>query len=97
MRWNWNADEDNDEGPDVRTHGKYVLVKGTYGGNRKSYQVWTGTGNWVGGSLNLGDENSLNIARKSAFQKYVANWETVRKHSRHLPQAPGSSCPGCSP
>lgn len=95
-RWNWNADSPTDEGPDVRTHGKYVLVKGTYAGKRKSYQVWTGTGNWVGGSLHLGDENSLNISRKSAYNKYVANWNTVRNHSRHLPQAPGSSCPRCS-
>lgn len=95
-RWNWNADTEEEVEPDVRTHEKYILVRGTVGNKRKSYQVWTGTGNWVGGSLNLGDENSLNIALKSAYEAYVADWKKVRSHSRHLPQAPGASCPRCS-
>jgi hypothetical protein len=70
----------------LRTHSKYVLVKGRFGGNASSHQVMTGTGNWVAGSLSRGDENSLNISDKpSAYNDYVRNWEQVRQHSRRLP------------
>ncbi len=76
----------NDDGTaDVRTHAKYVLVKGTVGSDRSSWQVWTGTQNWVAGSLSKGDENSLNIRLKSAYKKYFADWVRIRKHSRRLP------------
>jgi hypothetical protein len=83
----WDSRRDfNDDGvADVRTHGKYVLVKGTVGGDRSSWQVWTGTQNWVAGSLSKGDENSLNINMKSAYVKYLADWGRIRLHSNRLP------------
>lgn len=79
----WDFDENGEV--NVRTHAKFIAVKGTVGKNRKAYQVWTGTQNWVSGSLNKGDENSLNISMKSAFQKYLGEWTRIRNHSRRLP------------
>ncbi len=80
-RWDMNDDGYNE----IRTHAKYVLVKGRYGGDPKSWQVMTGTQNWVAGSLSRGDENSLNIASKSAWKQYIDNWTDIRNHSRRLP------------
>lgn len=80
-RWDFNRDGNKE----IRTHSKYVLVKGTYAGDRTSHQVMTGTANWVDGSLSRGDENTLNIALASAYWDYVANWNNIRNHSRKFP------------
>jgi phosphatidylserine/phosphatidylglycerophosphate/cardiolipin synthase-like enzyme len=80
-RWDFNNDGFNE----VRTHAKYVLVKGTVGKDRSSHQVWTGSQNWVAGSLSRGDEVSLNIAKRSAYRDYIRNWATIRNHARKLP------------
>ena len=45
----------------------------------------TGTQNWVSGSLNRGDENSLNINLASAYKAYIGDWSRIRNHSRRLP------------
>lgn len=71
--------------PQVRTHGKYIAIKGTYRNNRKAYVVMTGSANWVGGSLAVGDEVSINIERKRAYDQYVANWNATRAHSVRKP------------
>lgn len=70
---------------DVRTHGKYVLIKGRYRGDRHARVVMTGSQNWVGGSLSKGDEVTLNVKLASAYHKYVVNWGVIRKHSRRIP------------
>ena len=80
-RWDYDGDGWNE----VRTHAKYVLVKGTFGKKRRARVVMTGSQNWVSGSLTRGDETTLNIARKRAYQQYVKHWNAVRKHSRRLP------------
>ena len=80
-RWDYN----DDGWSEVRTHAKYVLVKGTIGKDRRAYAVWTGSQNWVTGSLSLSDETSLNIALRSAYESYLKNWKTIRSHSRRLP------------
>jgi hypothetical protein len=80
-RWDFNNDGFNE----VRTHAKYVLVKGTVGKDRSSHQVWTGSQNWVAGSLSRGDEVSLSIAKRSAYKDYMRNWTTIRNHARRLP------------
>ena len=80
-RWDHNDDGFNE----VRTHAKYVLVRGTVGADRSAWHVWTGTQNWVAGSLRKGDENSLNIALRSAYSDYLRNWNVIRAHSRRLP------------
>lgn len=82
----WDFDEDGFN--EIRTHAKYVLVKGAVGTDLSSYQVWTGSQNWVGGSLTKGDEISLNIATKSAYDSYIADWVMIRNHSRQIPAPP---------
>ncbi len=82
-RWDLNGDG----AYDVRTHEKYVLVKGTFAGNRSAHLVMTGSQNWVGGSLSKGDEVTLNIALTSAYNSYIRNWGVVRNHSRRIPQS----------
>ena len=80
-RWDHNDDGWNE----VRTHSKFVLVRGNYKGNRKKWVVMTGSPNWVAGSLSKGDESTLNIELKSAYDAYLRNWVKVRKHSRKVP------------
>jgi hypothetical protein len=80
-RWDFNEDGWNE----VRTHSKFVLVRGTYAGNPKKWVVMTGSPNWVAGSLRKGDESTLNIELKSAYDAYLANWVRMREHSRKLP------------
>ena len=69
---------------DVRTHAKYVLIKGHFGVHKKAWRVFTGTQNWVEGSLGLSDETTLNIASRAAYGQYIKNWNTIRRHSRHV-------------
>lgn len=76
----WDLDGDGDV--DNRTHAKFVLVKGAYAKQRKTYRVMTGSGNWVRGSLTGGDEVSLNIAGKKAYKGYVKAWDRMRYRSR---------------
>ncbi len=80
-RWDFNDDGYNE----IRTHAKYVLVKGKIGRDRSAFEVMTGSQNWVAGSLSRGDENTLNISLKSAYKAYVKNWTQIRNHSRRLP------------
>lgn len=80
-RWDYN----DDGWSEVRTHAKYVLVKGTVGTDRRAYRVWTGSQNWVAGSLSRSDETTLNIGLRSAYRSYLNNWDAIRDHSRRLP------------
>jgi hypothetical protein len=80
-RWDYNGDGWSE----VRTHAKYVLVKGTVGRNRHAYRVWTGSQNWVAGSLSRSDELTLNIGLRSAYESYIQDWTAIRDHSRRLP------------
>jgi hypothetical protein len=80
-RWDFNDDGYNE----IRTHAKYVLVKGKFGTDRSAYEVMTGSQNWVAGSLSRSDETTLNISLRSAYQDYVKNWQQIRQHSRRLP------------
>jgi hypothetical protein len=85
-RWDFNKDGYNE----IRTHAKYVLVKGTYTGSYNSpdnaaHVVMTGSPNWVGGSMTRSDESTLNIEQKAAYNAYLKNWTQIRNHSRRLP------------
>jgi hypothetical protein len=83
--WDSRWDHNDDGWNEVRTHAKYVLVKGRVGKDRRAYRVWTGSQNWVGGSLFRSDETTLNIALRSAYVDYKSNWANIRNHSRRLP------------
>ncbi len=80
-RWDRNQDGFNE----VRTHAKYVLVRGTYGKDRSARVVLTGSANWVAGSLKRSDEVTLNVTGPRAYRDYRRHWTRVRKHSRRLP------------
>ena len=83
-RWDFNNDGYNE----IRTHAKYVIVKGAYGGDRSHHIVMTGSQNWVSGSLSRGDEVTLNIELASAWSDYMRDWTAIRNHSRRLPVQP---------
>lgn len=79
--WDSRIDTDDDGEVNTRTHMKSIAVRGTYGTNRRYHGVWTGTANWSDGSLNKGDENTLNIRSAQLWKKYVRYWAIVRNHS----------------
>jgi phosphatidylserine/phosphatidylglycerophosphate/cardiolipin synthase-like enzyme len=83
--WDSRTDANGDGDPELRTHCKYVLVKGTFGTNRRARLVMTGSMNWGNGSLTRSDENSLNIARASAYTAYLGNWHDIKGKSRRIP------------
>jgi phosphatidylserine/phosphatidylglycerophosphate/cardiolipin synthase-like enzyme len=64
----------------LRVHHKYLLVSGRYGDDRSAWRVHTGSANW-GRSLRAGDENTLNVAGKTAWKQYLRNWKFVKKHA----------------
>lgn len=89
-RWNLLQRKEFHDGacvdrPEVRTHGKYIAVKGNYGGDKSAHVVMTGSSNWVGGTLTVGDEVSLNIETKAAYNAYLANWNAIRAKSKPVP------------
>jgi phosphatidylserine/phosphatidylglycerophosphate/cardiolipin synthase-like enzyme len=83
--WDSRWDHNRDGYSEVRTHAKYVLVRGTFGRDRSAHMVLTGSQNWVAGSLSRGDETTLNVAGRVAYRDYLRNWNDIRKHSRRLP------------
>lgn len=85
-RWQCSnkLDSDGHNKPEVRTHGKYVAVKGNYAGKKKAYVVMTGSSNFVGGTLTVGDEVSLNIEKASAYNAYLRNWTAIRNSSKEV-------------
>jgi len=76
-RWDFN----DDGVKEIRSHNKYVLVKGSYAGDRSSHLVMTGSANWVDGGLDRGDEVTLAIRSRDAHREYLTQWHLVRRHS----------------
>jgi hypothetical protein len=74
-------DTDGDGCVNTRTHMKTLAIRGTYAGNRRYAGVWTGTANWATGSLNRGDEITVNIRGAKVWKRYVDYWKVVRNHS----------------
>jgi phosphatidylserine/phosphatidylglycerophosphate/cardiolipin synthase-like enzyme len=83
--WDSRWDRNDDGYSEVRTHAKYVLVRGNYRRDRKAHVVLTGSQNWVAGSLSRSDETTLNIESRAAYRQYLRNWKQIRQHSRRLP------------
>lgn len=71
---------------DVRTHGKWVAIRGAYRGNTRTHVVMTGSANWVAGSLSRGDETSVNIQTGAAWAAYNSEWNRIRAKSIRIPQ-----------
>jgi phosphatidylserine/phosphatidylglycerophosphate/cardiolipin synthase-like enzyme len=74
------VDRNGDHHPDLRVHTKYMLIGGSYGGDTSSWQVFTGSQNWVKQSLTGGDENTLQISSRADHGRYVDNFDFVRLH-----------------
>ena len=74
------VDRNGDHHPDLRVHTKYMLIGGSYGGDTSSWQVFTGSQNWVKQSLTGGDENTLQIYSRADHGRYVDNFDFVRLH-----------------
>lgn len=69
---------------DLRVHTKYMAVSGRYAGDRSSWQVLTGSANWVAGSLTGGDELLLRVSSRPAYASYLANFRDVKAQSRKI-------------
>ena len=72
------VDRNGDGQVDLRVHTKYMLINGKYNGDSSSWQVFTGSQNWVKNSLTGGDENTLRINSRPAYVRYMNNWNFVR-------------------
>jgi len=82
---------DDDGLVDVRVHSKYMLISGNFGGNPAEKVVFTGSQNWVGGSLTRGDEVLLAIDDNATYNQYLENWDLVTDCPRSRP-IPGDPC-----
>ncbi|MGW6500521.1 phospholipase D-like domain-containing protein [Nonomuraea angiospora] len=61
-----------------RVHSKYLLIEGSYGGDRDAHWVITGSHNYIETSLRRNDETLLRLNDKSIYRQYVANFERMR-------------------
>ncbi|WP_431917739.1 phospholipase D-like domain-containing protein [Nonomuraea jabiensis] len=61
-----------------RLHSKYLLIEGSYGGDRDAHWVITGSHNYIETSLRRNDETLLRLNDKSIYRQYVANFERMR-------------------
>lgn len=78
------VDRNGDGHPDLRVHTKYMLITGNYAGDSSSWQVLTGSQNWVAQSLTGGDENTLRINSRSAHARYVDNFDFIKSRARKI-------------
>ncbi|MFD0474348.1 phospholipase D-like domain-containing protein [Nonomuraea thailandensis] len=57
---------------------KYLLVEGSYDGDRDARWVFTGSHNYNETSLRRNDETLLRLNDKNVYRQYVANFERMR-------------------
>lgn len=78
----WDSRHFNSDGVYPRTHEKYFIIRGNYGGVSNAHQVWTGSQNWGAESLRYGDEIQVGIKGHAAWAQYRSNWNMVASYSR---------------
>ncbi|MET7330379.1 phospholipase D-like domain-containing protein [Nonomuraea sp. NPDC005650] len=61
-----------------RVHSKYLLIEGSYDGDRDAHRVFTGSHNYNETSLRRNDETLLRLNNKAIYRQYVANFERMR-------------------
>ncbi|GGP04129.1 phospholipase D-like domain-containing protein [Nonomuraea glycinis] len=61
-----------------RVHSKYLLIEGSYDGERDAHWVFTGSHNYNLTSLRRNDEALLRLNNKTVYRQYVANFDTMR-------------------
>lgn len=64
-------------------HSKYII--------RHDDTVWTGSGNWTYGSLDLQDNNSLVLSLQQLADAYKTNFESLISNS-HIHKAKTKKC-----
>ncbi|MEO3805177.1 phospholipase D-like domain-containing protein [Nonomuraea sp. B1E8] len=62
-----------------RVHSKYLLVEGSYDGDRHARWVFTGSHNYNETSLRRNDEVLLRLNNRNVYGRYVANFERMRE------------------
>jgi hypothetical protein len=83
--WDSRYDRNGDGVYDIRSHGKYMLINGNFGGNTSSWRVHAGSQNWGRGTLRGGDENTLTIVNRGAYGSYIQHWDMIaRSYSRRI-------------
>lgn len=60
-----------------RVHSKYLLIEGSYDGDRDAHWVFTGSHNYNQTSLRRNDETLLRLNDRSVYRQYVANFERM--------------------
>ncbi|MFI6790702.1 phosphatidylserine/phosphatidylglycerophosphate/cardiolipin synthase family protein [Nonomuraea sp. NPDC050383] len=61
-----------------RVHSKYLLVEGSFDGDRDARWVFTGSHNYNETSLRRNDETLLRLNDRSVYRQYVDNFERMR-------------------
>ncbi|MCF6475986.1 phosphatidylserine/phosphatidylglycerophosphate/cardiolipin synthase family protein [Nonomuraea sp. MG754425] len=61
-----------------RVHSKYLLIEGSYDGDRDAHRVFTGSHNYNETSLRRNDETLLRLNDKHVYRQYAANFERMR-------------------
>ncbi|MEV1001651.1 phospholipase D-like domain-containing protein [Nonomuraea sp. NPDC050202] len=61
-----------------RIHSKYLLIEGSYDGDRDARWVLTGSHNYNETSLRRNDETLLRLNDRNVYRQYVANFERMR-------------------
>ncbi|WP_406311388.1 phospholipase D-like domain-containing protein [Streptosporangium sp. NBC_01639] len=61
-----------------RIHSKYLLVEGSYDGDRNAHWVFTGSHNYIETSLRRNDEVLLRLNNKAVYRQYVENFDRMR-------------------
>lgn len=61
-----------------RIHSKYLLVEGSFDGDRDARRVLTGSHNYNETSLRRNDEALLSLNNKGIYRQYVANFDRMR-------------------
>ncbi|MFI7611493.1 phosphatidylserine/phosphatidylglycerophosphate/cardiolipin synthase family protein [Nonomuraea terrae] len=61
-----------------RIHSKYLLVEGSYDGDRDAHWVFTGSHNYNETSLRRNDETLLRLNDRNVYRQYVANFDRMR-------------------
>jgi len=67
---------------DMYTHEKYMILSGKLGTGKPGWHVWTGSQNWSDIALN-GDEVTMHIPRRGAFNDYRKNFDFIWKYHTH--------------
>ncbi|MGH3470339.1 MAG: phospholipase D-like domain-containing protein, partial [Thermocrispum sp.] len=82
--WDSRYDLTGDGKPDKYVHHKYMLVSGSFAGDRSAWHVWTGSHNWTPSALRRNDETILKVSGQRPHDHYRANFNHIRRNKTRL-------------